>query len=194
MIDMLRSMEDVVQLNLFNPGAIDIESLSWHQYNPAIDRPNNRFGCSITSLDGGDSGTPDLFSLKQYNESQGTQYTEMSFCKPTIWARPFDHLLKRIEIGRSHYLQLRHGGFFPWHRDPDLDTFRLIYTIQNCSNKHLLWALDDRILDLQDKKWYIINTKKKHCVFSTDISTFAVFNVRDTSDNIKTLYNYFDIK
>ena len=40
----------------------------WVQYNPRKNIP--RYGLSITSLDGGFSGRPDLDSLKEYNIQQ----------------------------------------------------------------------------------------------------------------------------
>ena len=43
----------------------------WKQYNPR--KPNNRQGLSITSLDGGLSGVPDLDSLFEYNKQNNTK-------------------------------------------------------------------------------------------------------------------------
>ena len=48
--------------------------VKWVQYNPR--KPIARWGASITSLDGGTSGIPDLDSLKEYNKEHGTDYTE----------------------------------------------------------------------------------------------------------------------
>jgi hypothetical protein len=188
------NIEDVVELHL-TTGAVaaaDHANLTWHPYNPR--KSNNRFGCSITSLDGGVSGVPDLDSLKEYNADNGTTLTELSFKTPTIYGAPFKYLFDNMSIGRSHYIRLDAGGFFPWHRDPDSHTFRLIYTVRGCTQDSLVWINDDRILDLHDRKWYIINTKKKHCVFSLKESTFAVFNVADTIPNWQFLYKHFAIK
>src|SRR6056300_1573327 len=49
----------------------------WQPYNRK--KPNNRFGLSITSLDGGLSGIPDLDSLLEYNKENGTAYGERDF-------------------------------------------------------------------------------------------------------------------
>jgi hypothetical protein len=189
----LSHYEDYIQLELpVNKNAIDLESLNWMPYNP---RKNiNRFGCSITSLDGNDSGIPDLDSLTEYNRLHGTKYTEKDFSKPTVHATPFLDFLNTFTVGRSHYLKLNPGGFFPWHRDNDPTTFRIIYTIQNCSNHSMIWLEDDKILPLENHSWYYINTRKKHALFSFDGSIMAVFNVVFNTTTYNLLQNSMMIK
>src|SRR5210317_309022 len=58
-----------------------IGTFNWVKYNPRKDV--NRWGLSVTSLDGGLSGVPDLDSLLEYNKENGTSYTEKDFDKPT---------------------------------------------------------------------------------------------------------------
>ena len=53
------------------------ENFEYVQYNPR--KPINRYGLSVTSLDGGVSGIPDLDSLGEYNKENNTQYTERDF-------------------------------------------------------------------------------------------------------------------
>lgn len=183
-MDRLLHFEDCVELDLpVNKNAIDLNNLNWVQYNPR--KYNNRFGCSITSIDGSDSGIPDLDSLTEYNLLNQTEYKETDFVKPTVHAEPFLDFLNAFTVGRSHYLKLGSGGFFPWHRDNDPITFRIIYTIQNCSSHSMIWLEDDKILSLQNHAWYYINTRKKHALFSFDESVMAVFNV---VYNAKTYY------
>lgn len=188
------SYEDCIELQI----PIDLEKLNkvdfnWQQYNP---RKNiRRFGCSITSLDGKDLGIPDLDSLLEYNKQHATEYTEKDFQIPTIHAKPFTYFLSRFQVGRSHYIKLESGGFFPWHRDPDIDTFRIIYTIKNCDSNNLIWVENDRVLKLESNRWYFINTKKKHCLFSLENTCiFTVFNVLDTPRNIGQLSYHMIIK
>lgn len=185
--------EDVIELNI----DVDKEELNsllynWVQYNPR--KKINRWACSITSLDGNDNGTPDLDSLSEYNLINNTSYKEKDFKIPTIHSKPFNDFLSKWEVGRSHYLKLNPGGFFPWHRDSDMQTFRIIYTIKNCNPGYFIWIHDDKILQLSDNKWYFINTKRKHCLFSFEESMFAVFNVSNTLNNLKLLYESFVIK
>jgi hypothetical protein len=185
--------EDCIELQI----PVDYDLLrqvnyNWHQYNP---RKNiRRFGCSITSLDGNDSGIPDLDSIMEYNKLNGTSYSEKDFRIATAHAQPFIYFLTNFVVGRSHYIKLESGGFFPWHRDADIETFRIIYTIDNCNGNNLIWLEDDRILKLDNHKWYYINTKKKHCLFALDTCIFTVFNVLDVPKNIRQLSNHMIIR
>ena len=185
--------EDLIELDI----PIDHQELTkvnfnWVQYNPR--KTIQRWGCSITSLDGNDSGIPDLDSLLEHNRISGSNHTENDFVVKTKHSLPFREFLNEFQVGRSHYIKLGAGGYFPWHRDSDGQTFRIIYTLENCHPYNLVWLEDDKVLPLQDNKWYYINTKKKHAVFSFSECIFAVFNVSFTPKNIKTLKKYFFIK
>jgi hypothetical protein len=185
--------EDCIELQI----PTELEKLhqvnyNWHQYNPR--KPISRFGCSITSLDGDDKGIPDLDSVMEYNKQHGTRYSEKDFFLRTKHSDPFDYFLNNFQVGRSHYIKLEAGGFFPWHRDADTETFRVIYTVANCNSNNLIWLEDDRILKLDNHKWYYINTKKKHCLFAFDSCIFAVFNVMDTDKNMRQLSSHMIIR
>jgi len=186
------SYEDLIELDINQPHQLDISSLRWINYNPR--KTVNRFGCSITSLDGQDSGVPDLDSISEYNRINNTNYTELDFNKPTIHSSPFENFLNEFRCGRSHYLKLGSGGFFPWHRDNDLHTFRIIFTIDGCEPSDLVWIENDKVLELQNNKWYYVNTKKKHCLFSFAQSIMAVFNVQISPANIQKFFKHSVIK
>lgn len=188
----LSYFEDIIELNVALSDDIDNVCYNWIQYNPR--KPISRFGCSITSLDGTDSGIPDLDSIVEYNNLNNTNYREKDFCIPTKHSKPFTNFLQNYTVGRSHYIKLTSGGFFPWHRDNDGESFRIIYTIENCENESLVWVQNDKALKLENRKWYYINTKQKHCVFSFSKSIFAVFNVLVTEKNLIMLSNQFKIK
>jgi hypothetical protein len=186
-------LEDCIELTLpIDIDLIDLSSLNWHRYNP---RKNvERYGCSITSLDGSDTGVPDLDSVLEYNQLNSTNYKEKDFNVPTKHSRPFEKMLNLLGSGRSHYLHLPPGGFFPWHRDSDSSTFRLIFTISGCTSDSLVWAEDDKLLQFQNLKWYYINTRKKHSLFAFEDAYFAVFNVVYNYNTYSILQNYFLIK
>ena len=185
--------EDCIKLSIpVNKDAINLETLNWVQYNPR--KSNPRFGCSITSLDGGDSGVPDLDSLLEINQLHETHYFEKDFVTPTKHSAPFTEFLETFDVGRSHFLKLEPGGFFPWHRDGDPITFRIIYTIQNCTSDNLIWLEDDKVLPLENHNWYYINTRKKHSLFAFHQSTFAVFNVIFNTKTFNLLQHYMIIK
>lgn len=190
---MYSPLEDCIRLELpIDESKLDLNSLDWVQYNP---RKNiNRFGCSITSLDGGTSGIPDLDSILEYNIKNNKNLHERDFSTPTKFSEPFEKFLNMFKVGRSHYIKLPAGGFFPWHRDSDPETFRIIYTIKNCTQQSLIWLEDTEVLNLNDNEWYFINTKKKHALFAFQECVFAVFNVLANNQNIKTLYNSFVIR
>jgi len=151
------------------------------QYNP---RKNyNRDGLSITSLDGGLSGRPDLDSVYEYNKENGTAWTERDFKVPTPayeWPA-LKNCLKPFEghIFRTHILKLNTGGFFPPHRDhPDeydfyqtnkvvFDTFRLIMPLQNCAPPGMSFILEDKILQWEQGVLYFVDTAKIHYLFNT---------------------------
>ncbi len=88
----------------------------WVPYNRS--KPEyKRYGLSLFSLDGETSGEIDLNSIREYNEKNQTQYTELSFRTPTSYWKEFSSLsepLKGIEksLGRSHLIRLDNGGFF----------------------------------------------------------------------------------
>jgi len=73
----LHSMEDWLEMKSFNPKNLikEMERYQddWKPYN--VRKPNNRWGLSITSLDGELSGIPDLDSLYEYNKNNGTNIT-----------------------------------------------------------------------------------------------------------------------
>jgi hypothetical protein len=187
----LELYEDLIELELDRP-SIKTESLHWVQYNPR--KPINRFGCSITSLDGLDLGVPDLDSLVEYNKLNQTKYVEKDFQTKTKHSVFFEDFLGKFTVGRSHFLKLSNGGYFPWHRDNDLHTFRIIYTVSGCENTNLVWIHDNQVLNLENKKWYYINTKKKHTLFAFNDSIMAVFNVLQNESNINNVLRHSKIR
>jgi hypothetical protein len=185
--------EDLIDLDIpIDHQELEKVDFNWIQYNPR--KPINRWGCSITSLDGSDIGIPDLDSLLEYNKINNTEYSEKDFSVKTKHSSPFQHFLREFQVGRSHFIKLGEAGYFPWHRDSDGQTFRIIYTLKSCHPFNLIWIEDDRILPLNNNRWYYINTKKKHAVFSFAECIFTVFNVLYTPQNVKTLKKYFVIK
>ena len=66
----LHSMNDWLEMESFDERQLmkEMEPFKdeWKPYN--VRKPNNRWGLSITSLDGGLSGIPDLDSVYEYNK------------------------------------------------------------------------------------------------------------------------------
>jgi len=194
----LANLGDVVPLSL----VVDIEQTKkelqyfnneWKQYNP---RNNiNRQGLSITSLDGQLSGVPDLDSLLQYNLLNNTKLKEVDINVKTPVAekiKSIKPLLDKFDtIGRSHFIRLNKGGFFPTHRDSkilDINCFRVITLCHNCNKDQFVFIYEDKVLDLKPGIPYFINTRKVHSVFSyVDDSVQCVLNIPLTEQNYKSI-------
>ena len=134
-------------------------------------------GLSITSLDGGLSGIPDLDSLLQYNKINGTSITNHHIKEYTEVYKNSEELQKLIApwkpwLGRCHFLKLNTGGYFPEHYDINkieygYEEIRLIAFINNCNKKDLKFIYEDTVRDVEDGTLYYFNANKRHSVFST---------------------------
>ena len=173
--------------------SVDFDALEWHQYNPR--KEINRWGSSITSLDGMNTGIPDLDSLYEYNRIHGTTYQEGDFRTLTDSGKKyFEILLQNFDIGRSHFIKLGAGGYFPFHRDLGTDSFRLIYCVENCHPQNFVWIQNGRTLSMQDGSWYYVNTKIPHATFAFQPCVFAVFNVINNKKSFDGLRKHLAIK
>jgi hypothetical protein len=163
----------------------------WKMYQPK--KPGyNRYGLSVTSLDGNYSGEPDLYSLKDYYTMTGKSYTEIDFKKRTNLVQFLPELNEVLDffepgLGRVHFLRLDKGGFFPPHRDngliTDVESFRILVPIHNFGRNDVKFILDEKILDLRIGEFYFLNTTKVHSVFSfVDNCVMLVLNVNWTED------------
>ena len=142
----------------------------WVQYNPRKNIP--RYGLSITSLDGGFSGRPDLDSLKEYNIEHNLNLDEPDFKTLTpMWPYVESALSKfKNHLGRTHIIKKSAGGQFPSHRDQyerENKSFRLFLPIYNCNPPFNYFILDDKILNFDHGRMYFLNTCKEHIVFTS---------------------------
>ena len=194
----LSNLGDVVPLNV----SVNIEKTrkeleyfkdEWKQYNPR--KPNPREGLSITSLDGKLSGIPDLDSLIEYNKLNNVQVKEIDINVRTAVAEKVQSITPLLDIfdtlGRSHFIRLNRGGFFPPHRDSkilNVNCFRVITLCHNCKRSDFNFIYEDRLLNLKPGVPYYINTRKVHSVFSyVDDSVQCVLNVPLTEENYKAI-------
>jgi len=149
-------------------------NFKWVQYNP---RKNiDREGLSITSLDGGLSGYPDLDSLYDYYNETGIILKEEDFKIKTPVYEYFSKWLDPFEkyIGRTHVIRLNSGGYFPPHRDnkhSDIKSFRLFLPL-NYNNQSHYFMLEDKKLEFNNGVLYFINTALMHTVFNTSTNPF----------------------
>ena len=185
--------------NCFDPGstleALKKHEADWKPYNP---RKTNvlRQGLALTSLDGGLSGIPDLDSLKEYNAEHGTHYTESSFRRPTPVLLDHAAIRNPIEkfvpyLGRSHFLRLGEGGYFPFHRDSvhlNADTFRLIALLPGCESGQFCFLFDHQRIFMEVGQLYFLNTKVEHALFSFGKSALLmVLNVILSEESVRAV-------
>ena len=142
----------------------------WVQYNPRKNIP--RYGLSITSLDGGFSGIPDLDSLKEYNEVHNLNLDEPDIKTLTPFWPYVESVLSQFKnhLGRTHIIKKSAGGQFPSHRDHyerENKSFRLFLPIYNCNPPFNYFILDDNLLRFDHGRLYFLNTCKEHIVFTS---------------------------
>lgn len=160
-----------------NPGSIidDLNNnFNWVQYNP---RKNiDREGLSITSLDGGLSGRPDLDSLYEYYKETGIALNDPDFNVKTPVYEYFKEWLDPLEkyLGRTHVIRLNRSGFFPPHRDnkhSKIESFRLFLPL-NYNNMQNFFLLEDKRMEFNNGHMYFIDTAKMHTLFNTGENPF----------------------
>ena len=174
----LNTMSDWIELN---PGFKKdklLEELKpfendWKKYNPK--KPNNRYGLSVTSIDGGLHGIPDLTSLRDWEIQTGELIHNHDLNVPTDVYKNCPTLQAILEpwkpwLGRCHFLRMDRGSFFPEHfdinkEDYGYDEVRMIGFVK-CNEYDFKWIYDDRVIKgNQGTLWYF-NGNKRHSVFS----------------------------
>jgi len=160
------------------------------KYNPR--KEVNRWGLSLTSLNGDVDGIPDLDSLREYNKENNTTLKESDFnvFTPVIEYPDIKEIIEpwKKDLFRSHILKLGSGGFFPPHRDiyyQNSESFRLIAPLKHTSNG-VYFILDEKILNWQLGSLYYVNTAKSHSLFNATFepSYWLVLNVRLNSSSM----------
>ena len=198
--DFIVNFGDVVELdfplwNLEPAQQVLSKHPGWTRYQPH--KPNNRWGLSVTSLNGGFSGEPDLYSLREWNAMNGTTYGESDFKARTNVVEFIPELNPMLDffgtsLGRAHFIRLDAGGFFPPHRDNgaivNSPTFRILVPISQFGENDMKWMQEDRPLRLDLGRTYFINTTKIHSLFSfTNNCTMLVVNVLATEEALNKI-------
>ena len=189
---------DYYPLNLnFNVENISKElenKYQWIQYNPR--KSIDRLGLSITSLDGGISGIPDLDSLYEYYNESGIILGECDFRTKTVIYPYFEKWFSPIQeyMGRTHIIKLNRGGYFPPHRDQkqlDIDSFRLFLPL-NYHSQTTFFMIEDKKMEFNNGTLYFINTSKMHTLFhfANDPFYFVVANIILSKESVDTILNF----
>lgn len=192
-----------IDLELFAREIIEFKD-QWVTYNKHKG-DTGRKGLSITSLDGGMSGEPDLQSLYEYAKISGKQYSENEFNKPT---KAYHHLtslhpiLRHFEggLGRCRIIKFSAGGFFPPHRDQSIrytvpDYFRIFVPLMNTGMNDFHFIYENQKMIFEPGRAYLFNALKTHSVFSfkDEAHTFAM-SLLLNPQNIKSSIEAFEIK
>mgnify|MGYP001161059121 FL=1 len=203
----LNTMSDWIELN---PGFKKdklLEELKpfendWKKYNPK--KPNNRFGLSVTSIDGGLHGIPDLTSLRDWEIQTGEQIHNHDLNVPTDVYKNCPTLQAILEpwkpwLGRCHFLRMDRGSFFPEHfdinkEDYSYDEVRFIGFVK-CNEYDFKWIYDDRVIKgNQGTLWYF-NGNKRHSVFSfKDGIILLVMCLKFDKDLFQKMLEYGKVK
>jgi hypothetical protein len=168
----------------------------WRQYNSYKDG-YNRYGLSMTSLDGGYSGVPDLESLIEHYKETKERYRDNDFKVRTPLSYEIPEVSELFDffgddLARSHFLRLDKGGFFPPHRDHEFslpnNMLRIIVPFYNFHSSSMSWIYDGKVVQLREGIVYFMNTTKAHSLFSyVDGCTMLVLNVSATEDTMNRL-------
>lgn len=159
-------------------------NFNYVKYNPR--KKVNRYGLSLTSLDGSVSGIPDLDSLYEYNKENQTTYREKDFrtFTPVYEYEDLKKCIQPIEkyLFRSHILKLDPGGFFPPHRDfrgMEFDSYRIIIPLSNMTPPAFNFIVDDKLQHWNYGSLYFVDTVKTHYLFNASFtpSYMMVLNV-----------------
>jgi len=200
----LHTMGDWLEMKGFDDKKVMEELIpyrhAWKPYN--VRKPNNRWGLSITSLDGGLEGIPDLDSLSEYNKQHNTKinnqdvntYTEVYKNSPTLQGiiEPW-----KPWLGRCHFLKLNAGGYFPEHYDINkldysYDDTRLIAFVNNSSKYTMKFLYEDNLMEVENGSLYWFNASKRHSVFSmTDDCIMIVFCLKFDKKLFETIVKQY---
>jgi len=173
----LYSMVDWIELNRFNHKKLlkelEIFKLNWKRYNPS--KPNNRWGLSVTSIDGGLHGVPDLTSLRDYEIETGQVIHNHDINVTTPVYDHCEELQNLLEpwkpwLGRCHFLRMDSGSFFPDHFDINKEDYtyeeiRLVGFV-NANEYQFKWIYDDKIIKGRNGSIWYFNGNKRHSVHS----------------------------
>ena len=173
----LNTMSDWIEFPGFKSSKL-LEELKpfdddWKRYNPK--KPNNRWGLSVTSIDGGLHGIPDLTSLRDWELQTGEVIHNHDLNVPTpVWEQ-CPTLQKILEpwkkwLGRCHFLRMDRGSFFPEHfdinkEDYSYDEVRFVGFVK-CNEYDFKWIYDDKIIKGNPGSLWYFNGNKRHSVFS----------------------------
>ncbi len=176
---------------------------NWVQYNPEKSS-NPRVGLSVTSLDGGMSGVPDLYSIYEWSKQTGRKVSERDFNVPTAAYNGCKSIHPLFEpfmpnVGRCRFVKFQPGGHFPPHRDGSVsfqipDYFRILVPLGRTGADRFHFVHDGRLVEYEPGRPYLFNALKTHSVvsFEKDAMTLAL-SVALTQEAVAKAVDFFKI-
>ncbi len=178
---------------------------SWIPYNSiGTKKSNPREGLSVTSLDGGMSGVPDLFSLFEWSKESGRKVSECDFNVPTDAYHHCKSIHRLCEsfmpnVGRCRFVRFQPGGHFPPHRDGSVsfqvpDYFRILVPLNRTGDDRFHFVLDGKLVSYEPGRPYLFNALKTHSVVSFEENAITLaLSVALTQENVARAVSLFKI-
>lgn len=176
----------------------------WKRYNYNEKKLNNRWGLSVTSIDGGLHGVPDLTSLRDWELQTGKVVHNHDLNVPTpVWGE-CPTLIKLLEpwkpwLGRCHFLRMDRGSYFPEHfdinkEDYSYDEVRFVGFVK-CNDYDFKWIYDDKVIKGNSGSLWYFNGNKRHSVFSfSDGIILLVMCLKFDKDLFQKMLEYGKVK
>ena len=177
----------------------EIKDFSFSQYNGS--KPDNpRLGLSVTSLDGSINGV-DLDSLYELNKRTDNHFDECSFKKLTAVYDMSEEVQKLVDpwkdhLARTHFLNIKKGGYFPPHRDDrgydEQHTFRIVVPIRHCNQPKFYFMMNGEIVNFVEGHAYFMNTNLMHSAFSySNDNLMLVMNIMSNEKSLSIVAKNF---
>lgn len=162
----------------------------WFPYLPRTDRLNNREALTVVTYPGFSHAQAP--SMPQIQAALGRPVLE-SDCnvKTSVYEactslHPILNLFP--DLGRTFLVKCNMGGYFVPHRDhPQLsrDVFRIIVFLKNCKRFEYDFLFDDKSLEIEEGRAYMVNTRRTHRTMSfVDDSIHLILNIPLTLENV----------
>jgi len=165
----------------------------WFPYLPRTDRLNNREALTLVTFPGfSHNQAPSMPQIqaslgRAVKESDCNHKTDAYFALTAL--HPIFDLFP--DLGRTFLVKCNMGGYFVPHRDhPQLnrDVFRVLVFLKNCKRFEYDFLFDDKSLEIEEGRAYMVNTRKTHRTMSfVDDSTHLILNIPLTMENVLTV-------
>ena len=165
----------------------------WIPYLPRTDRVNNREALAVVTYPGWKHN--EAPSMPEVSKKLGRQARELDCTEKTIVYDTCTSLHPVLNLfpslGRTFLVKCNMGGYFVPHRDhPQLnrDVFRILVFLKNCKRYEYDFMFEDKSLEIEEGRAYVVNTRKTHRTFSfVDDSTHLVMNIPLNMENVLTV-------